>query len=90
MQDVPVAPSLAAWQGSQRLAAGGGAGQSGVPLGVGDYVAVAVEGYKGGTLLARPLARTSIAEFVGVFGGTLAEAAAAVAAGDAAAAAMGG
>jgi hypothetical protein len=89
MQDLPVAPSLAAWQGGQQAAIGGcgdgGQGgaegwrgpEAGVPLRVGDYVAVLVEGYRGGTLLARPLARTSIAEYAAVFGGALEEAGAA-------------
>lgn len=39
-----------------------------VRLQPGDYVVVEVTAATGGTLLARPLARTSIAEFVGMHG----------------------
>ncbi len=73
-----VPASLADWAAAQAGQAGhsaSGAGGSGagplVELQAGDYVAVQVEGYSGGMLTARPLARTSIAEFVGTFGATL-------------------
>lgn len=75
-----VPASLADWAAAQAgqggHSAGGGGGRSGaagplVELQSGDYVAVQVEGYSGGMLTARPLARTSIAEFVGRFGATL-------------------
>ncbi len=73
-----VPASLADWSGAragqvQQGAGGGGASAAGplVELRAGDYVAVQVEGYSGGMLMARPLSRTSIAEFVGTFGSTM-------------------
>ena len=56
-------PVAASYQ--QHLAA---AAEPVVQLQPGDYVAVQVEQATGGTLLARPLARTTLQEFVGVHG----------------------
>jgi hypothetical protein len=56
--------------GSSQAAAGPPTGPL-VPVGTGDYVAVRVRELAGrATLISEPLCRTSIAEFVRVFGST--------------------
>eukprot|EP00887_Chlorella_sp_A99_P005723 scaffold1.g5723.t1 len=69
----PVPASYAAWAAAAAAAPGGAreapsAGPPLVELRPGDYVAVQVATATGGSLLARPLARTSLAEFVAAHG----------------------